>query len=46
MFMDVVQVADLCVEALVEPSASGKVVEAISEQNGVVEAFEDLFTSI
>ncbi|EFN52936.1 hypothetical protein CHLNCDRAFT_26272 [Chlorella variabilis] len=40
------QVADCCVAALVEPSASGKVVEIIAEQGAPPAPFTELFASV
>ena len=38
--------ADVCVEALVDPSASNKVVEVIAQENAPIRPMSDLFASI
>ncbi|KAI7842437.1 hypothetical protein COHA_004076 [Chlorella ohadii] len=40
------QVAEVCVAALVEPSASGKVVEIIAEENAPARPLTELFASV
>lgn len=41
-----VQVAEVCVAALVEPAASGKVVEIIAEQDAPNRPVSELFASV
>ena len=40
------QVAELCVAAIVEPTASNKVVEVIAKKGGPERSFADLFQSV
>ena len=40
------QVASVCVEALVEPAASNKVVEIVARENAPLRTYQDLFSSV
>lgn len=40
------QVAEVCVAALVEPEASNKIVEVIAERNALVMTMAELFESV
>ena len=40
------QVADVCVDALVEPSASNKVVEIAAQENAPFRTMNELFSSV
>lgn len=42
----VVQVAEICVDALSEPAASNKVVEVVADQNEIVRPAAELFSSV
>lgn len=44
--MLLLQVAEICVDALSEPAASNKVVEIVADQNEVVRPAAELFAGV
>ena len=40
------QVADVCVEALVEPAANNKVVEVVARDTAPLRTYQTLFSSV
>ena len=46
LLLDCAQVAEVCVAALVEPSAANKVVEVIAEQGAPAKSLAELFAGV